>query len=127
MSLRWMNWIPVAATGGVGVTHMDEIAAVAEAPITAALVAGTQLELATLRRAILADQATDHLPDGFPARIDDYIRSRMTTGTARDPAIDLFGEPYACEVYRGDYELWSVGPDLIDDTEDDIFVLVPIQ
>lgn len=127
MSMRWMNWIPILATGGVGITHMEEISAVVEAPVTFAMVAGTQMELATLRRAIVADQVSDGLPVGFPARIDDYIRSRMTTGTGRDPAIDLFGEPYHCEIYRGDYELWSVGPDLIDDTEDDIFVLIPVQ
>jgi hypothetical protein len=80
-----------------------------------------EMELASIAGVVSADLAEDRpIPlDGF----EDYLRERMKA-RARDPALDPWGYPYGILLYEGRYTVYSLGPDSVPDTEDDVEVAV---
>ena len=121
------RWIPIATLGTIGYTQSQEVRDMVEVPITMTKIAGTQLELSSLRKAIMSDQITGDLPRTFPRGLSKYIQSRMTSSTGRDTSNDLWGTPYNCHRERLEYKLWSSGPDLDSRSDDDIIVRIAIQ
>ena len=119
-----VRMLPLATMVGVGYTQKDQLGDVMQAPINIAKVAATQHELANIRTSFRLDMITDNLPNDVVRNFDEYIQSRMHAD-GRNPAIDFWGNPYGIIEWPDEYEFWSYGPDGIDDTEDDVWMVLP--
>ena len=111
---------------GIGYTQREHILEIAEAPLNIARVAATQYELAGIKRQMVLDMNADNLPSNIQREFPDYIRQSMES-TRSDISLDYWGNHYQIGTYQGDYEIWSFGPDEWDDTEDDVWVLIPVR
>ena len=119
------NLIALLIVGGVTWTQKDQVAELTSRVADVARVAVVKHELTNLRTAFQAEVAAGKLrgvieKKGFAG----FIRE---TGSAieRDPAMDLWGRPYALRQDSGSYYLLSVGPDGTEGSEDDIIARVP--
>jgi hypothetical protein len=86
-------------------------------------VAVTQHELSILRRAYLLDAIGEALPEEVDCST--LARQRLITNH-RDPAFDLWGNPYQLDIGTREVRFWSFGPDGAMNTDDDIEFVLPI-
>ena len=119
------KWVPAGVLGGVGYTQQDTIADVAEAPLEIVKIVRTQVELSSIQKLVLMDS----MDGSFSTRdFRGYLRTRLLSNSDRDVSLDPWENPYNIRIYQNkEYEIWSYGPDQIDDTQDDIWVAVPFN
>jgi hypothetical protein len=85
-------------------------------------VAVTKHELSILRRAYLLDAIGEALTEEVDC--SDFARQRLIT-SHRDPAFDLWGNPYQLDIDNREVRFWSFGPDGAMNTVDDIEFVLP--
>ena len=118
------KWVPAGVLGGVGYTQQETISQVAEAPMEIVKIVRTQVELSSIQRLVLMDT----MDGSFSHRnFRDYLRKKLISNSDRDVSLDPWGNPYQIQIYQNkEYEIWSVGPDQINDTSDDLWLTVPL-
>ena len=115
--------LPLLTIGFFGYYQSETIQDVVEGPVDIVKVVVTHFELASFRRMIVLQLTTNSLPGHFPQHFDQYLRQNFHSNF-RDIAYDYWEEPYQAQKQDNEYVLWSNGPDLEIDTEDDIEIYV---
>jgi len=117
------KWVPMGVLGGVGFQHQETLGAIAESPIEIVQVVRTQVELGSIQRLVLIDS----MDGGFnTSNFREYLRGKLLSNSDRDTSLDPWGNPYNIRVYKKEYEIWSYGPDQINDTSDDLWISIPL-
>ena len=117
------KWIPASVLGGVGYTQQETIGTIAESPIEIVQIVRTQVELSSIQRLVLIDVIDNSFK---PKNFREYLRARLLSNSDRDVSLDPWGNPYSIRIYKNEYEIWSYGPDQINDTSDDLWVSLPM-
>jgi len=133
--MNMQNLAAMMAVGGAAATQQDAIGETGQKLIDAAKVAVVQQELGQIRTAFTSEMAAQqgradrkgrpinnlhHVKKNF----SDFIRAASSPGK-RDPAFDLWENPYTLNEQRELYEIVSFGPDGADGTDDDLWVEIP--
>jgi hypothetical protein len=121
------KWLPMGVLSGVGYTQKETISEVAKAPIEMAMVVRTHMEISSIMRFILIDKNSDTIPRGMLSDFKGYLNKRLISSSNRDTSLDPWGNSYNIRIYQNEYEVWSYGPDLDNDTEDDIWTTIPLN
>jgi hypothetical protein len=121
--------IPLATMGGLGYSESDSVKEVVEVPVNVAKVAVTQMELSNISKMVLVKSIGGDLPDDFSSgsKFPSFIQANFHSATGRDASVDFWGEEYQAAKYSSEYQFWSYGPDGEDDTEDDVWVTLPLE
>ncbi len=108
---------------GALATQVEQVENVPQKLLDVVRVAVTQHELSVLRRAYLLDAIGDVLNEEVDC--SDFARQRLIT-SHRDPAFDLWGNPYQLDIDTREVRFWSFGPDGAMNTVDDIEFVLPV-
>ena len=119
--------LPMMATGGVAYTQQDTIAVMVEAPVEAAQIVRCQMEVASIQRILIIDTLTDEIGRDLEPRFSEYLRNKLISTGGRDTSLDPWGNPYRVQVRSAEIEVWSYGPDGIDNNSDDLWAVVPLR
>ena len=119
--------LPMTVMGGVGYTQQETIEVIMEAPLEAAKVVRCQMEVASIQRILMIDVLTDEVGRDLELRFPEFLRRKLVSTGGRDTSLDPWGNPYRVKIHRTEIEIWSYGPDEIDDTSDDLWAVVPLQ
>jgi hypothetical protein len=111
---------------GLGYTQQDTLVEVMEVPLNVARVAATQHELNNIRKLYLLDHISGAVPRDIETNFDGYVRSHFHSDE-RDTALDFWLNPYSIYIDDEEVIFWSYGPDGEDDTEDDIWITLPVD
>ena len=121
--------VPLAISAGFVASNGDEIQALMDSSLDLTRQVAAKSELNHIRRAVIQGIAMDvigldlHQGDQF----SEYIRSELVASAGGDSAMDPWGELYRIRRNRDSYELFSTGPDGRSDTDDDIWVVLPLR
>jgi len=118
--------LPLMTMAGVGYTQQEELLQMMEAPLDIARVAATQHELSNIRKMMRLDMITSNPLPKTQKKFEEFVSKTMES-EGRDTSIDFWGNPYQMEEYDDEYELWSFGPDGLDNTEDDVWTVLKKQ
>ena len=121
--------IPLATMGGLGYSESDTVQEVVEVPVNVAKVAVTQMELANISKMVLVMSISGDLPNNFHSgsQFPQFIEKNFHSAVGRNPSVDFWGEEYQAAKYNDEFQFWSYGPDGEDDTEDDVWVTLPLE
>lgn len=119
--------IPLLTLGGVAYAQKETIANVAESPLEIAKIVRTQMEITSIQRLLLTEVLTDGIPNEVLRNFPEYLKRNLLANTDRDVSLDPWGNPYQIQAYSDEYQIWSYGPDQMNDTEDDIWTAIPIR
>ena len=119
--------LPMTMMGGVAYTQQETIEVIMEAPLEAAKVVRCQMEVASIQRILVIDVLTDDIGRDLELRFPEFLRKKLMSTGGRDTSLDPWGNSYRVKVHRTEIEIWSYGPDEIDDTSDDLWAVVPLQ
>ena len=118
------RFFPLAVLATLGYHQSETIQDIVAIPVDTVKIGATHYELYSFRRMIVLHKLSDSLPRDFPNQFDGFLR-RNFDSPYRDVALDYWGELYEAQREGEGFLLWSSGPDLENDTEDDIELLVP--
>ena len=125
--MRLSKLLPLAMMTGIGYTQKDSIETIVQAPMETAKIIRTQMEISSIRQIIWTEVATDTVDPRMIYDFSNYLKSHLASSGNRNVALDSWGQPYQIRIYQNkEYEVWSIGPDGIDDTPDDIWTTVPL-
>ena len=119
--------LPMAMVGGFAYTQQDSLEVIMEAPLEAAKVVRCRMEIGGIQRILLIETLTGDVSNSLERRFPDFLRNNLTSGGTRDVSLDPWGNPYRIQIHRTEIEIWSHGPDALDDTSDDIWAVVPLS
>jgi len=117
--------LPMAILGGVAYTQQDTIASIVEAPLEATKIVRCHMEIGGIQRVLVIDTLSGDIPRDLEYRFSDFVRQNLRSSGTRDVSLDPWGNLYRAKVHRTEIEIWSHGPDEIDDTSDDIWATNP--
>ena len=72
----------------------------------------------------LLQAMSGELPTDFTSNFSNWLKKNFRSPTKRDTSLDFWSNAYRVKEYSTEFEFWSYGPDEIDDTEDDIWVVL---
>ena len=125
--MRLSKLLPLAMMAGIGYTQKDSIETIVKTPMETAKIIRTQMEISSIRQIIWTEVATDTVDPRMVYDFSNYLKSHLASSGHRDVSLDPWGHPYQIRIYQSkEYEIWSIGPDGIDDTTDDIWTTVPL-
>ena len=117
--------LPLVAIAGLGATQKDTLQDIADTIVNMVKVIAVEHELGNIRKAVMAEVIAENLPSiraDFPAFVRGIARS-----DDRDVAQDLWGHEYLYREFSDEIWLVSVGPDGVEETDDDVVVTLPTQ
>ena len=117
--------LPMGVMGGIGYTQQDSIEVIMEAPLEAAQVVRARMEIGGIQRILLIESISGDLSPSIQRNFSAYLQKNMTSNSDRDVSLDPWGQSYRMQILRDEVEIWSIGPDGIDDTSDDIWATIP--
>lgn len=117
--------LPMGIVGGIGYTQQESIEVILEAPLEAAQVVRARMEIGGIQRVLLIEAISGGLPAGLERDFPRFLRNNMMSQGERDVSLDPWGQTYRVKLYRDEVEIWSLGPDGIDNTDDDIWATIP--
>ena len=120
--MNFHSLITMTVVAGGASTQQDTISKTADKVLDSARAAVVQLELQQIRTAFVTEMVMGNVHK-VKRNYSQFIRESMTA-TNRDPSNDLWGNPYTMAEYKDRFELVSLGPDGIDETDDDLYVVV---
>ncbi len=116
---------PMGIMGGIGYTQQDSIEVIIEAPLEAAKVVRARMEIGGIQRILMIESISGDLTPKIQRNFQTYLRKGLTSNSDRDVSLDPWGQPYRMQILRTEVEIWSIGPDGINDTSDDIWATIP--
>ena len=119
--------LPMTMMGGVAYTQQETIEVMMAAPLDAAKIVRCQMEVASIQRIVIIDTLTDEIGRDLEPRFPEYLRRKLISTGDRDVSLDPWGNPYRIQVRRTEIEVWSYGPDEIDNNSDDLWAIIPLQ
>ena len=119
--MRLTNLIPLVTLTGIGYSQRDTISNIVETPLEIARIVRAEMELTSVQRLLFAEIITDGFPQQALSDFQEYLKINLNSNNNRDVSLDPWGNPYQIQIYKGEYEIWSNGPDQINDTSDDIW------
>jgi hypothetical protein len=125
--MRISNLIPLISLTAVGYSQKDTLSNIVETPLEIAKIVRTEMELTSIHHLLAAEIITDGLPRQVLNNLQGYLQKNLSSNNNRDVSLDPWGNPYQIQIYKGEYELWSNGPDQINDTPDDIWRSLPMK
>lgn len=114
---------PLMMIGGIGYANQEEVEEIAKVPIDIVKVTVTQAELSSIRRFIMADAISGTKPRAIQRKFKGYLQKNMTS-PYRDPSVDYWGKDYRMGRDRKDWSVWSLGPDMKNNSEDDVVITI---
>ena len=121
--------VPLAISAGVVATNGEDIQKLMDRSLDLSRQVVAKSELNNIRKAVIQGIATDTV--GFDlqegSKFSDFIRQELIAAAGGDSSLDPWGEPYQINKHRDSYELFSKGPDTSANTDDDIWVLLPLK
>ena len=117
--------LPMGIVGGIGYTQQESIGVILEAPLEAAQVVRARMEIGGIQRVLLIEAISGDLPARLERDFPEFLRNNMMSQGERDVSLDPWGQTYRVKLYRDEVEIWSLGPDGIDNTDDDIWATIP--
>ncbi len=121
--------VPLAISAGFVATNGEEIQGLMDNSLDLTRQVAAKSELNNIRKAVIQGIAADvigldlHRGDNF----SDFIRSELVASAGGDSAMDPWDRLYRIRRNRDSYELFSTGPDGRADTDDDIWVVLPLR
>ena len=121
--------VPLAISAGFVATNGEEIQELMESSLDLTRQVAAKSELNIIRKAVIQGIAMDQI--GFDLHKGDlfaeFLRAELVASAKRDAAEDPWDELYQIRHQRDTYELYSKGPDGRSDTDDDIWVILPLK
>lgn len=121
--------VPLAISAGFVASNGDEIQDLMDSSLDLTRQVAAKSELNIIRKAVVQGMAMDRigldLHEG--TAFADFIRSELTASAGGDSAMDPWDELYRIRRSRDSYEMFSKGPDTRTDTDDDIWVVLPLR
>ena len=117
--------VPLLTLGGVGYAQKDTLAEIAESPLEIANIVRTQVEISSIQRLLMAELVTDGIPREATRDFRGFLRKKLVSNSSRDTSLDPWGNAYQIQEFSDEFQIWSYGPDQIDDTDDDIWAAIP--
>lgn len=117
--------VPLLTLGGVAYSQQETIAELAESPLEIASIVRTQMEISSIQKLIMTEAITDGVPREVTRDFRGFLRKKLVSNSSRDVSLDPWGNPYRIQEYSDEYQVWSLGPDGEDDTDDDIWAAIP--
>jgi|GEM_PF-4930093 len=121
--------VPLAVSAGFVATNGDEIQDLMDSSLDLTRQVAAKSELNIIRKAVVQGLAMDRIGLDLHqgTAFVDFIRSELTAAAGGDSALDPWDEFYKIRRSRDSYEMFSKGPDTRSDTEDDIWVVLPLK
>tara|TARA_Y100001968_G_scaffold131094_1_gene119655 strand:+ start:324 stop:710 length:387 start_codon:yes stop_codon:yes gene_type:complete len=121
--------VPLAISAGFVATHGEEIQELMDDSMDLTRQVAAKSELNNIRKSVIQGIAMDQvgldLHQG--SRFSDFIRQELVAAEGGDSARDPWDELYQIRRNRDSYEMFSKGPDGRSDTDDDIWVVLPLR
>jgi hypothetical protein len=121
--------VPLAISAGFVATNGDEIQELMDSSLDLTRQVSAKAELNTIRKAVIQGIAMDQI--GFDLdegdKFADFVRSELVATAGGDSAMDPWDQLYQIRRNRDSFELFSKGPDDRSDTDDDIWVVLPLR
>lgn len=114
---------PLLLIGGIAYAKQDEVKDYVAIPIDMVKIAVTQVELASMKRMIVADVISGSKPSDIKRKFKSYIQQNFTS-TSRDPSVDYWGKDYRMGSASRNWKVWSCGPDMSTGSSDDVTVTI---
>ncbi len=118
---------PMAMVGGIAYTQQDSLEIIMEAPLEAAKVVRCRMEIGGIQRILLIETLSGDVNNSLERRFPEFLRTNLTSSGTRDVSLDPWDNPYRVQIHRTEIEIWSHGPDALDNTSDDIWAVVPLS
>ena len=121
--------VPLAISAGFVASNGEEIQDLMDSSLDLTRQVAAKSELNNIRKAVIQGMAMDrvgldlHQGNTF----SDFIREEFVATAGGDAAMDPWDELYQIRKHRDSYEMYSKGPDTSSDSEDDIWVLLPLK
>ena len=119
--------LPLSIVGGIGYTQQESIEVIMQAPLEAAQVVRARMEIGGIQRILLVDAISGDISPTLERNFPGFLRKNLLSQGDRDVSLDPWGRSYRVKVHRDEVEIWSMGPDGIDDNDDDIWAVIPLR
>jgi len=121
--------VPLAISAGFVATNGEEIEDLMDSSLDLTRQVSAKSELNNIRKAVIQGIAMDQIGLDLHERdnFSEFIRSELIASSGGDSAKDPWDELYKIRRNRDSYELFSKGPDTRSDTDDDIWVVLPLR
>ncbi|MBT6207307.1 MAG: hypothetical protein HOI53_04720 [Francisellaceae bacterium] len=119
--LALLKMIPIIAFAGNVASKNDNVKSKYNHYINLAKAVVTQTEINSLAKMIYVDSLSDEYLE--EKDFSSFIKKNMQVqkGITRDLSVDMFGMTYKYTKDEGGFTVYSAGPDLKYDTDDDIY------
>lgn len=119
--------LPLSVVGGIGYTQQESIEVIIQAPLEAAQVVRARMEIGGIQRILLIDAISGDISPSLERDFPSFLRKNLISNGERDVSLDPWGRSYRVKIHRDEVEIWSLGPDGIDNNDDDIWATIPIS
>jgi hypothetical protein len=131
MALSVAKLMPLLVAAGLGATQKDEIEKVVEMAVDMAREVAATKELAGMRTVVTTHLAMDTFPDRAtePSVFQGFLQQNMNRGTIdrSKVGLDPWGKLYRFYRLEGDYIIDTAGPDGAFETDDDLYIAIPMN
>jgi len=117
--------LPMSIVGGIGYTQQESIEVIIQAPLEAAQVVRARMEIGGIQRVLLIDAISGDISPSLERDFPNFLRKNLISNGDRDVSLDPWGHSYRVKIHRDEVEIWSLGPDGIDNNDDDIWATIP--
>ena len=119
------KFLPMSIVGGIGYTQQESIEIIIQAPLEAAQVVRARMEIGGIQRILLIDAISGDISPRLERDFPNFLRKNLISNGDRDVSLDPWGCSYRVKIHRDEVEIWSLGPDGIDNNDDDIWATIP--
>ncbi len=121
--------VPLAISAGFVATNGEDIQKLMDQSLDLTRQVAAKSELNNIRKAVIQGVATDRIGLDLhqSGNFSTFIRQEFIAAAGGDSALDPWDELYEIKKHRDSYELFSKGPDTSANTDDDIWVLLPLK